>query len=331
MNSYQPIVLTRVGINYSLDAPSNHIFAIYPNRQEKLKSAFKFLKDGLLNNEVILLITDEISKEEAITRMEKEYSGFDISNLLEKGVITILSTAQWYFINNSFDGDRTQIKWKKAVEESLLNNFLITNPAEKGKVNGLRAFGDTKSFFNKDRSLGVDKKNSFSYVDKLVEYECSLEKRFPFPLNVICAYEEEDIIQLNTVQLKSLMEHHGIFQKDSIKELVDPLQDSHIILLYENQQELNDALITYINEGLERGQLCVFATVLLHNNDFLTNISHRIRNFENNIKNENLILVDMANYYVQAMIDNFEDFDKFKSELMERVKNDKKREREQAN
>jgi len=329
VNSYQPIVLTRVGINYSLDASSNHIFAIYPNRQEKLKSAFKFLKDGLLNNEAILLITDEISKEEAITRMEKEYSEFDISNLLEKGVITILSTAQWYFINNSFDGDRTQIKWKKAVEESLLNNVLIVNPAEKGKVNGLRAFGDTKSFFNKDRLLGMDKKNSFSYVDKLVEYECSLEKRFPFPLNVICAYEEEDIIQLNTVQLKSLMEHHSIFQKDSIKELVDPLQDSHIILLYENQQELNDALIMYINEGLEQGQLCVFATVLLHNNDFFTNISHRIRNFENNIKNENLILVDMANYYVQAMIDNFEDFDKFKSELMERVKNDKKRKNKQ--
>ena len=168
------------------------------------------------------------------------------------------------------------------------------------------------------------KKNTFSFVDKLVEYECSLEKRFPFPLNVIWAYEEEDVVQLNNWQLKSLMKHHGIFQKDSIKELVYPLQNSHIILLYENQQELDNAFITYINEGLVQGQLCVFASVLLHNNDYLTNISSKIRNFEENVQNENLILVDMANYYIQAMMDNLQEFDKLKSELMEKVKNDKK-------
>ena len=318
--------MTGVDVNSSLVKSPNHIFAIYSNGREKLNAAFKFLKDGLLNNEAILLITDELSKEDAITRMEKEYSEFDILNLLEKGVITILSTAQWYFINDSFDDDRTQLKWKKAVEESLLNNFLITNPSKKGKVNGLRAFGDTKSFFNKDRFLRSNEKNTFSFVDKLVEYECSLEKRFPFPLNVIWAYEEEDVVQLNNWQLKSLMKHHGIFQKDSIKELVYPLQNSHIILLYENQQELDNAFITYINEGLVQGQLCVFASVLLHNNDYLTNISSKIRNFEENVQNENLILVDMANYYIQAMMDNLQEFDKLKSELMEKVKNDKKRE-----
>ena len=65
--------------------------------------------------------------------MEKDYSGFDILNLLEKGVITILSTGQWHFINDSFDGDRTQLKWKKAVEESLLNNFLIDKFIKKRK------------------------------------------------------------------------------------------------------------------------------------------------------------------------------------------------------
>ena len=217
--------------------------------------------------------------------MEKDYAGFDVLNLLEEGVISILSTGQWHFINDSFDGDRTQFKWQKAVEESLLNNFLIENSSKKGKASGLRAFGDTKSFFNKDRSLRYDNKNTFSFVDKLVEYECSLEKRFPFPLNVICAYEEEDIVQLNNLDLKSLLEHHGVFHKDSIKELVYPLQNSHIILLYDNQQELNDAYITYINEGLARGQLCVFASVLLQNNDFLKDISSKILNFEVNVQN----------------------------------------------
>ncbi len=271
------------------------------------------------------MITDEINKEDAITRMEKDYAGFDVLNLLEEGVISILSTGQWYFINDSFDGDRTQFKWQKAVEESLLNNFLIENSSKKGKASGLRAFGDTKSFFTKDRSLRYDNKNTFSFVDKLVEYECSLEKRFPFPLNVICAYEEEDIVQLNNLELKSLLEHHGVFHKDSIKELVYPLHNSHIILLYDNQQELNDAYITYINEGLARGQLCVFASVLLQNNDFLKDISSKILNFEVNVQNENLVLIDMANYYIQAMMDNLQEFDKLKNKLMEKVKNDKKR------
>ena len=30
-------------------------------------------------------------------------------------------------------------------------------------------------------------------------------------------------------------------------------------------------------------------------------------------KNKNLVLVDMANYYIQAMMDNLQEFDKFKN------------------
>ena len=311
-------------LDSSLVKPSNHILAIYPNRRQKLDAAFRFLKDGLLNNEAILLITDEINKEDAITRMEKDYTEFDVLNLLEKGVISILSTGQWHFINDPFDGDRTQTKWKKAVEESLLNDFLPGNSSKKGKTCGLRAFGDTKSFFNKDRSLRYDN-NIFSSVDKLVEYECSLKKRFPFPLKVICAYEEADIVQLNNLEFKSLLKHHGVFHKDSIKELAYPLQNAHIMLLYNNQQDLNDAYITYINEGLAQGQLCVFASVLLQNNDFLKDISSRIINFEENVQNENLMLVDMAKYYIQAMMDNLQEFDNLKNKLMDKVRNDKKR------
>ena len=118
---------------------------------------------------------------------------------------------------------------------------------------------------------------------------------------------------------------HRIFRENSIKELVYPLQDSHIILLYNDQQDLNDAYITYINEGLAQGQLCVFASVLLQNNDFLKDISPKIINFEENVQNENLLLIDMANYYIQAMMDNLEEFDKFKKKMMEKVKNDTKR------
>lgn len=318
--------MIRNDLDTSLTKYPSHILAIYPNSQEKLNAAFRFLKDGLLNNEAILLITNEISKEEAITRMDNEYPEFDVLNLLEKGLITILSTAQWYYINYSFDSNRTQSKWKSTVEKTHLNNFLIENSRKKENVNGLRVFGDIKTFNNKDRFLRLDMPNAYGFVDDLVKYESSLGKRFTVPMNVICACEEEDIIQLNNKQLKSLVEHHGVFHKDSIKELVYPLQNSHMILLYDNQQDLNDAFATYINEGLKRGQLCVFASVLLQNNDFLPEISSKILNFEENVHNENLILVNLANYYIEAMIDNLQEFDKFKNVLMEKVKYDKKRE-----
>jgi hypothetical protein len=42
-------------------------------------------------------------------------------------------------------------------------------------------------------------------------------------------------------------------------------------------------------------------------------------------KTKNLVLVDMANYYIQAMMDNLQEFDKFKNNLMENVTNDKNR------
>ena len=58
---------------------------------------------------------------------------------------------------------------------------------------------------------------------------------------------------------------------------------------------------------------------------FLKDISSKILNFEVNVQKENLVLVDMANYYIQAMMDNLQEFDKFKNNLMENVKNDKNR------
>jgi archaellum biogenesis ATPase FlaH len=316
--------LTGSDLDSSLVRSTNHILAIYPNSREKLDAAFRFLNDGLLNNEAVLLITDEITREDAIARMEKDYAGFDVLDLLERGVISIKSTGQCHLIRDSFHDSGTQIKWKKNVVESLLNSFFIENTLKKEKVSGLRAFGDTKSFFNKDKRSSNDK-SPFSFIDNLVEYECSLKKHFPFPLKVICAYEEADIVQFNNLEFRSLLKHHGVFHKDSIKELAYPLQNSHIMLLYNNQQDLNDAYITYINEGLAQGQLCVFASVLLQNNDFLKDISSRIINFEENVQNENLMLVDMAKYYIQAMMDNLQEFDNLKNKLVDKVRNDKKR------
>lgn len=56
-------------------------------------------------------------------------------------------------------------------------------------------------------------------------------------MNVICAYEAEDIATLDRPQLKSLMEHHGLIHMDNNNEIVNPSENSHIILLYDNNND----------------------------------------------------------------------------------------------
>ena len=69
------------------------------------------------------------------------------------------------------------------------------NASKKGKASGLRAFGDTNPSLTKiDHYVMIIRIPLVLLIN--LQYECSLEKRFPFPLNVICAYEEEDIVQL---------------------------------------------------------------------------------------------------------------------------------------
>ena len=51
----------------------NHIIAIYQNQEATFDEGFKFLKNGLDNNEMIMIITDRLSKEEIRNRMKNEW------------------------------------------------------------------------------------------------------------------------------------------------------------------------------------------------------------------------------------------------------------------
>jgi hypothetical protein len=49
----------------------NHVIAIYNNQEEKFNEAFEFLKNGILRNEVYMIITEELTKEVIIKEMRK--------------------------------------------------------------------------------------------------------------------------------------------------------------------------------------------------------------------------------------------------------------------
>jgi hypothetical protein len=98
--------------------------------------------------------------------------------------------------------------------------------------------------------------------------------------------------------------------------LVNPPYNGHIVLLYESQPDLDNAIATYINEGLKRGQLCVHASVNLNNQDYIQNFSSQITNYQENMEKGSLMIIDLTLYYVQAMIGNLNAFNKLKEEII---------------
>ena len=58
----------------------NHIIAVYPNVDEKFNEAFAFLKQGLQRNEVGVLTTTDLTKDEIRSRMINEWA-IDVAEL----------------------------------------------------------------------------------------------------------------------------------------------------------------------------------------------------------------------------------------------------------
>jgi hypothetical protein len=47
----------------------NHVIAVYPTKEKKFNEAFAFLKEGLQRNEVVVLTTTDLPKDEIRARM----------------------------------------------------------------------------------------------------------------------------------------------------------------------------------------------------------------------------------------------------------------------
>ena len=163
----------------------NHVIAVYRIKEEKFNEALAFLRDGLQRNELIMLLTTDLTKDEICAKMRNEWK-VDVTKLESKGDIVIKTTEEWYFPDGIPNIQRTMALWSTLVENSL----------NKGK-RGLRVFGDMAAFF----------KNGFS--KELFEYESCLEQRFNFPAIGICAYDSRDIDNMTLEQIRQLQQHHN--------------------------------------------------------------------------------------------------------------------------
>jgi len=167
----------------------NHIIAIYTDQESKFDEAFKFLKDGLDNNEIIMIITDSLSKDKIRKRMQNDWD-VKIEPLESSGIINIKTTEEWYYSHGFPNPFKIKTFWL-AMAEIALNRC----------KNGLRVFADTHDFFEK------------GFGNDLVNYESTLDSKFDFQFTAICAYDSKDIQSLTPSQRDVLVSHHNIIWK----------------------------------------------------------------------------------------------------------------------
>ncbi|MGN6709449.1 MAG: MEDS domain-containing protein [Candidatus Nitrosocosmicus sp.] len=169
----------------------NHIIAVYPSREEKFNEAFAFLNDGLERNEVVVMTTTDLPKDEIRARMESKWQ-LNVAELESVGDIIIRTTEEVYFPDGMPNIQRTIALWSTLVENCL----------SKGK-RGMRVFGDMGAFFKS------------GFTKELLEHESCLEQRFNFPIIGICAYDFNDINNNVTLeQIKQLQQHHNTIWMD---------------------------------------------------------------------------------------------------------------------
>ena len=97
----------------------------------------------------------------------------------------------------------------------------------------------------------------------------------------------------------------------------------HSVLLYNDTRNRDAYLINYINEGLNKNELCIIGAIDLRDKESLE-IAPHIVDYEKNISESNLMIVDLAPYYIAAITEDLIFFEKIKKEISERIQSRRK-------
>lgn len=90
------------------------------------------------------------------------------------------------------------------------------------------------------------------------------------------------------------------------------------MLLYEDEENRAQAAAYWINQGLEEGQLCIYASVYALDQSHMLGIarlSAKIKNYQENINNKNLQIINFRPYFESALSGNLLLFEDLKTNL----------------
>ena len=90
------------------------------------------------------------------------------------------------------------------------------------------------------------------------------------------------------------------------------------MLLYQDEENCAEATAYWINQGLEEGQLCIYASVYALDQSHMLGIarlSAKIKNYQENINNKNLQIINFRPYFESALNGNLLLFEDLKTKL----------------
>lgn len=163
----------------------DHVLASYQSSTDEIQDAVQFLKNGIKNNECVMIVArrdsglDEIAK--AFTT-----NGIDVGKLMSNNSLIVIDNKEWYIPDEKVNKHKIIDQWNELVNRSLVS----------GKK-GLRAFCMMDTFFE------------HNFVEELVDYENELPRRFDIPFLAICAYKQSDLDKFSNSQRARMVECHS--------------------------------------------------------------------------------------------------------------------------
>jgi hypothetical protein len=85
----------------------------------------------------------------------------------------------------------------------------------------------------------------------------------------------------------------------------------HVMVLYNNDDDRNNAAVNYINDRLKKGFYCIYASVGAYDSESsssISNLSPAIDNYKENIESGELRIIDFKPYYKSALNADFRPF-----------------------
>jgi sugar-specific transcriptional regulator TrmB len=146
--------------------PMNHIMFSYSNQEEKHSVLFNYIKIGLDNDEVAVYITTEETAYQIREAMRR--FGIDTEKYEKTGALHIIESS--YEPSEGFNINSTIDYLKKFYDAALTNGF-----------KGCRICGEMEYFFKND------------LIEKMLEYEKTLNRIFTTPIIGICAFNKNTI------------------------------------------------------------------------------------------------------------------------------------------
>lgn len=100
--------------------------------------------------------------------------------------------------------------------------------------------------------------------------------------------------------------------------LLNAAYREHVMLMYHTDEERNAATVDYINEGLKKDHLCVYASVGMYDSTSkwnYSNLSSKVEDFSENIKQGSLVIMDSKPLFEAAGKRDVGLFNKLKAQL----------------